>query len=236
MSIRTYLEANSPGLAGLLRRARGAVLRLMPPKMIFTIVYRTHVWQDEESRSGCGSNLPATQAIRAGLPRLIESLRIKSILDVPCGDFNWMKEVDLQAVDYVGADIVEELIASNSARFTETKRRFLCLDILQDQIPSADLIFCRDCLVHLSYKHIWAAIGNFKVSGSTYLATTTFPQVNHNADVPTGQHRPINFQLPPFNFTEPITLLDDSSPPPTSVLGALKRVGVWKVTDLPSPG
>ncbi len=235
MSIRNYLEAHSPRLAGWYRTARGVVLRVMPPKMVFTIIYRRKVWQDPESRSGSGSNLRATQALRAELPHLIQSLQIRLMLDVPCGDFNWMKEVNLGRLNYLGADIVEELIENNNARFAAPTRKFVCLDILKDPIPRVDLIFCRDCLVHFSYHHIWEAIRRFKASGSTYLATTTFPQINQNADIPTGQHRDINLQMPPFSFPEPIMLLNDGLPPPTGVPEASKKVGVWKVADLPHP-
>jgi hypothetical protein len=38
------------------------------------------------------------------------------LLDIPCGDFNWMKLLNL-GVDYIGADIVGELIAENRRRF-----------------------------------------------------------------------------------------------------------------------
>lgn len=71
----------------------------MPPKMVFTMIYRRGVWRDSESRSGSGSNMRATEAIRAELPRMLEALQIKSLLDVPCGDFNWMKEIKLGTVD-----------------------------------------------------------------------------------------------------------------------------------------
>ncbi len=228
---------SNPQLARLLRRGRGVILRFMPPKMVFTMIYRRGVWRDSESRSGSGSNMRATEAIRAELPRMLEALQIKSLLDVPCGDFNWMKEVKLGTVDYLGADIVEELIASNNSRFAAPNRRFQCLDILKDSIPKVDLIFCRDCLVHFSSKHIGTAIGNIKASGSTYLATTTFPTVQVNGEIPTGQHRAINLQLPPFNFAAPVMVLDDKAPsPPANALAPFKKIGVWKVSDLPSPG
>ena len=36
-----------------------------------------------------------------------------SLLDAPCGDFNWMRHVPLGGVSYTGADVVPELIARN---------------------------------------------------------------------------------------------------------------------------
>ena len=79
------------------------------------------------------------------------------MLDVPCGDFYWMRLVPLD-VDYTGGDIVSDIVARNQAQYGDERRRFLRLDLLQDPLPAADLIFCRDCLVHLSNAHIRRAV------------------------------------------------------------------------------
>ena len=88
----------------------------MPMRDVFTQIYRTNKWGGNESRSGKGSSLAQTQQVRNALPGLLQAFRIRSMLDLPCGDFQWMKEVDLRGVDYLGADIVPELIAERSAR------------------------------------------------------------------------------------------------------------------------
>ena len=45
------------------------------------------------------------------LPELLESLEVKSIVDVPCGDHGWMSTLDLSPYDYIGIDIVAKCFA-----------------------------------------------------------------------------------------------------------------------------
>lgn len=59
-----------------------------------------------------------------------------------------MQLVDLPA-RYIGADIVDELIAENHKRFANDARCFVKVDLTAAPLPLADLIFCRDCLAHL---------------------------------------------------------------------------------------
>jgi hypothetical protein len=65
---------------------------------------------DYKQSSGAGSDLEATKVVAAALPAVLESLGVRTILDIPCGDFLWMRHVDLSAVTYIGADVIESLI------------------------------------------------------------------------------------------------------------------------------
>jgi len=77
---------------------------------IFTQIYRSNAWLDTESKSGPGSTVSRTRLLRPRLTELVRNLGIRSLLDVPCGDFNWMRLTDLPSVEYIGADIVPEII------------------------------------------------------------------------------------------------------------------------------
>ena len=57
-----------------------------------------------------------------------------------------------------GIDIVEPLIVDNARRHATANRRFLCLDMTRADLPTADLILCRDGLVHLSFADASAAM------------------------------------------------------------------------------
>jgi hypothetical protein len=72
------------------------------------------------------------------------------------------------------------------------------------------LIFVRDCFVHLSYKDIDSAIKNIKSSASKYLLTTTFTNHHLNVDILTGEWRPLNLQVQPFNFSTPILVINEN--------------------------
>src|SRR5688572_26366588 len=113
----------------------------------FQSVYHDNLWDSRESRSGQGSEMAYTVSLRAELPELLKQLGVRSMLDLPCGDFNWMQHVDLSGIQYIGADIVPEIVDANQARFGNAQRRFIRADVVEDTLPEVDLIFCRDCLI-----------------------------------------------------------------------------------------
>ena len=135
---------------------------------IFTEIYEKNMWTDKESRSGTGSSLKKTKSLRKALPQLFKDYSINSILDIPCGDFNWMREVNLKSISYIGADIVEEINQNNIKKYLAENKKFVKMDILKDNLPKVDLIFCRDLFIHLSYEDIFKAVTNIKKSGQNF--------------------------------------------------------------------
>lgn len=198
----------------------------------FSAIYFNNTFGGNKSRSGAGSDLVQTATIRIELPKLIKNLNIKSFIDAPCGDWFWMKEAALEIEKYIGIDIVENLITNNNQKFGSPSQKFLCLNIVEDELPTADLIFCRDCLVHLTYDDIYKVIANFKRSQSRYLLTTTFIDRNKNVDL-IGKDiwRTLNLQLAPFNFPPPLLLINENC---TEVGGryADKCLGLWRLDDI----
>ncbi|WP_250161065.1 hypothetical protein [Peribacillus frigoritolerans] len=79
-------------------------------KELFTNIYKKNRWRNSESVSGQGSSLTQTKTLIQELPGLINQLQIKKLIDAPCGDFNWMKEVYKNTELYIGIDIVDEII------------------------------------------------------------------------------------------------------------------------------
>jgi hypothetical protein len=197
----------------------------------FREIHRLDVWNDSESKSGSGSSLRATEALRAELPALLDRLNVASILDVPCGDFHWMSVTDVGARRYVGAELVAELVADLRRQYESIDRVFICADVSIDDLPSADLVLCRDCLVHFSYADIRKALANLRRTGAKYLATTTYPSRTFNVDCPTGHWRSLNLQLAPFHFPAPVELIWDDVV--TASGQGDKSLGVWRMEELP---
>jgi hypothetical protein len=222
-------------LALKLRRvvARGFREEPMPTEILpaFSRIFEEHYWFDRESRSGPGSSVTQTTNIREQIPRLLASLGIGSILDVPCGDFNWMRYVDLGTMRYIGADVVPEIIANNRIQFADPQRQFLSMNAADDALPQVDLVLCRDLLVHLSFSDATRALANFRRSGSTYLLVTTFPAVDFNKQIETGAWRPLNLQLPPFSLPEPITIINEGCTEDEGKY-ADKSLALWRLADL----
>lgn len=106
------------------------------------------------------------------------------------------------------------------------------MDIINDELPKADIIICRDCLVHFPTEGIFKAIGNFKKSGSTYLLTTTFTaDRKNNIHAKFGDWNPFNLEGPPFNFPKPITIINENCTE-ANCLYTDKSLGLWKLSDL----
>jgi hypothetical protein len=56
----------------------------------FTRTFTTNAWQDPESVSGPGSTRARGADFRPALLAMLDAYGIRSIVDAPCGDFNWM--------------------------------------------------------------------------------------------------------------------------------------------------
>jgi hypothetical protein len=202
----------------------------------FSEVYSRNLFFGFESRSGRGSGSEETQVLRKKLPSLLKQLNVSTVLDAPCGDMHWIKDVNLNEVSYTGADIVPELVDTLSRQFSRSGREFLILDVVQQQLPRAfDAIFCRDLLVHLSTKQIVSTIRNFKASGSKYLITTHFTGNRTYKNLPTFSQsvgwRPLNLTLEPFSFPEPMAVINEEC---TEGNGKFrdKSIAVWLLDEL----
>jgi hypothetical protein len=231
-NIKSYVKQNFPFLVHLVWKLRVARLRSMSMEEVFSEAYQKNTWGDPESRSGRGSNIRSTATLRAVLPSLLRELDTRTMLDIPCGDFHWMKEVDLSINRYIGGDIVKELVESNIQKFGNATREFLVLDITKDTLPQVDLIFCRDCLVHFSNEDVFRGIKNIKDSKSKYLLTTTFTQRETNEDIVTGWWRPLNLQKAPFNFPEPIKVINENYTGQEGLYTDMSQA-LWRIADLP---
>ena len=178
---------------------------------IFTTIYENNLWFSEESVSGRGSELAVTKSLLINLKNLLVEYNIKTIVDAPCGDYNWFKELDYEFVKYYGIDVVKNIIETNRAKYGAINIEFVQGDILSCSIPKADLILCRDCFIHLNFEEIITCIKNFKRSGSKYLLTTNYEKLEQNNDVITGQFRKIDLTKAPINLPSCTTKIIDNS-------------------------
>jgi hypothetical protein len=227
---RTFLRNTFPGAWAALRSLH-RLWHDSPPRRVFTRIHQTNAWGAAESRSGPGSTTDQTRRIRVLIPELLRELGIRTMVDAPCGDFAWMKDVVLPVETYVGADLVATIVESNQTLYGNAQRHFVALDLIKDPLPTVDLILCRDCLVHFSDRRVRAAIDNFRVTNTTYLLTTTFPHHGPSASIMTGEWQPLNLEKAPFNFPPPLLLLDEGC---TEGNGAFadKALGLWRIAEL----
>jgi SAM-dependent methyltransferase len=198
----------------------------------FERIYHTNLWSDPETRSGTGSSLDSTRVLREKLPEALRQLGTRVLLDVPCGDFTWMDHVDLAGIEYIGGDIVHSIVESNREQYAGTGREFIELDLTRDDLPRADVLLCRDCLVHLSYANIARVLENLRRSDIRYLLMTSFPGRGDNKDVEDGDWRPLDFEAAPFSFPHPVlTIVEECDEEGGSY--ADKSLCAWAVSDIP---
>lgn len=206
---------NLPGGAAVLEtisyyRRRRYFRKFRNTADVFTHYYDRNFWGEDESRSGPGSTLAYTENIRREIPRLIESLGIKSILDAPCGDYHWFRFVQRKDdVYYIGGDIVAPLVSRNNEQFGNHNTKFVVLDIATDPLPDADLWLCRDCLFHLPISDIHRVLARFRKSNIRYLLTSLHPECRQNTDIFAGEFRHLDLRIPPFNLCPPRLVIDD---------------------------
>ncbi len=203
-------------------------------EQVFSKIYQSNHWSCNASVSGEGASGTETTTLTKELPALLTNLGVNVLLDLPCGDFGWMGSTVLPVKQYLGADIVSELIQQNQQQFGNDHRRFLTCDLIRDSLPAADLLLCRDCLVHFSLSDIQLALCNIKSSSIKYLLVTTFPDCEENEDITTGDWRLLNFQREPFCFPEPLAILVEGCGEGGGRYQD-KSLGLWKVEDLATP-
>lgn len=200
---------------------------------IFTAIFRSNAWGSAESVSGPGSTRERGGDFSHELTALLARLNTRTLLDAPCGDFNWISEVAERVEHYVGVDVVPDLIERNLRLHAGERRIFFRADISADPLPAADVILCRDCLVHFSDRDVWATLDNFRRSGSRYLLTTTFVGRDANPAIRTGSWRPLNLQAAPFRLPPPLHAVDEQCRHSGGIYRD-KRLALWALESLPA--
>lgn len=143
-------------------------------KEAFTNTYKSNKWGSSESFSGPGSEVTFSKSFSENLIRIIEKYEIKSIFDTSCGDWNWMKEIKDKLPNYVGNDIVEELIEENRKKYGAENIKFVCGDLVESLQSNGkvDLVVCRHTLEHLSNDYVIHFLSEVK-NYTNYLLVTS---------------------------------------------------------------
>ncbi len=92
MYLKKAIKNLFPGLVAIRNRIHNYLVHYRfknkSASEVFSIIYSENHWGDRESKSGTGSNIKNAQNVVGILNGAIKELAIKSILDIPCGDFN----------------------------------------------------------------------------------------------------------------------------------------------------
>lgn len=197
------------------------------PEEVFGQIHDARSWRGQ-SVSGTGSDPETTAPLLEALPELLRAIGVRTILDAPCGDGNWMAALDYPLDHYTGIDVVPAVVEAAAAAHASETREYRVGDLIRDPLPQADLVLCRDCLVHLPFAEGVEALSNIRRSGATWLLATTFPARETNVDIRMGRWRPLNLCRPPYSLPPPEQLVSERfSVDPRF---ADKSLGLWRLS------
>lgn len=195
---------------------------------VFRRIYDAGAWGSPESVSGPGSELVRTEDLRRELPALLTELGVEILLDAGCGDFHWLQAARLPVRRYIGVEVVPELRTEVERLHGGPGRLFVRADITRDPLPRADLVLCRDVLVHFPDEDVERALENLARTGARWLLATTFRERPHNVPIDLGAWRTLNLEAAPFGLPPPArTLLD--IPLLDRELYLDKRLALWEL-------
>lgn len=210
-------------------------------KNIFTDIYNNNGFGSLESKSGPGSTLDETQKLRESIKKIIKDKNIKSVVDIPCGDFNWMKEIVFNFENYIGGDIVKKAIDLNNEKYSNSRIKFIEFDIVNDEIPNGDLLIVRDIIGHFPIEDGVKILKNILNSKCKYLLSTTWAKKigndwfpcekndvhRENEGVDYGRFYPVNLMSNPFNLPNAEIYLEEDVMVDNFENGNRKTLALW---------
>jgi SAM-dependent methyltransferase len=175
-----------------------------PTKAAFEKVYDDATWGTNDSgvgHSGVGSTENATQLYRVFLEGFLKDANIHSVVDAGCGDWEFSKLIDWTGIDYKGFDIVDKVIAADKKQFEKPNIHFFQANIIDADLPPADLLIVKHVLQHLPNADVAKLITQFHkykhvivVNGVNALSLTA-----PNTDIKPGEYRELDITRPPFS-------------------------------------
>lgn len=167
--------------------------------------------------SGTGTANPNTSIYLDNLIAFIKEHKVQKILDIGCGDFSIMKQLTERVnVDYIGGDVVEDLIQHHQEKFQNTSTHFIKLNAIEDDLPDAELVTIRQVLQHLNNNQIQTILD--KVAKFKYVLITEHVPITDNAeynlDKIAGPHirmrvnSGVFIDKPPFNIKNSTILFE----------------------------
>ena len=133
---------------------------------------------------------------------LVEN-NIHSVVEVGCGDWKVARYISWGDIQYRGYDIVKSVVEKNQKKFGNSKVQFIHADALSTDLPSADLLICKNVLQHFSnnFRNILSFLSQtHKFKHCLIVNDITFVKESskHNYRIQTGGYHPLNLSQQPF--------------------------------------
>ncbi len=141
---------------------------------------------NRESASGPGSSLTSAAAASNLLLRKLRELPIRSVLDLGCGDWNWMQNLGFphpipgRRITYEGWESSQKLVDALRAKYGQEGVDFHVRDVSTETFPDVDLIIARDILFHMPPDMALGVVERIKKS-CKYLAAPSYLFASENS-------------------------------------------------------
>ena len=205
----------------------------------FSEIYHTKRWGEADGEAFCSGGGSEAQ-FAVPYVKLVQSLiaehKIRTLVDLGCGDFRvgrmLFPQRDLQ---YVGVDVVPDLIAHNRSRFGGPQVEFRCANMIDDELPDGELCLIREVLQHLTNAEILRVLAKCAkyrvvlVTEELFTKRGSRPNLDilHGPDNRASDNSGVFLDLPPFSFkTTPI--LEIPFPEDVTVLRTVMVEGLTK--------
>lgn len=164
----------------------------------FQQIYAQNAWGHG---SGEGSLPIHTQGYVAFLQDFLARRRIRSVVDMGCGDWQFSRFVDWTGIDYHGFDVVPSVISANVAAFQRAGRQFHLYGGDAKDLPAADLLITKDVLQHLDDATVLDFLRSLSKYEYALLTNCVDPAgPTRHVNIQTGGFRYLDLRLPPFNL------------------------------------
>lgn len=143
----------------------------------FFSIYREAAWKSGGVLSGHGSRIDTTDSLRDWIEAAIDDGRVKTILDLGCGDLTWVSSIEgivSMKAQYYGVDIVPSLIAHHRRIFPWFKGEASDLEAFVK--VDSDLVILKDVLPHHCTGTAGQILKLIDFGRWKYLITTSHPK------------------------------------------------------------
>lgn len=135
------------------------------------------------------------------LQAFLQENEIRSVVEVGCGDWRVSRYISWGDIQYNGIDIVKPVIEENKKKYGSPTIQFTHADACAGELPSADLLICKDVLQHLSNQDIAFFLkqtSKYKHCLLTNDITDTESASKDNQAIKTGGFHSLNLGEHPF--------------------------------------
>lgn len=178
-------------------------------KKVFENIYNKNIWGGNKGEIYSGDGSHDKYIIEPYVDIISQYLKTQNkptLVDLGCGDFNVGKRFIEFCGKYICVDIVPKVVDKLKSSEFPSCVKFLCLDIIKDQLPSGDICFIRQVLQHLSNKEILEILPKLKQYKELFITEHYFGNKNFNEDLTPGHSSRIRensgvfLDKPPFSI------------------------------------